>query len=116
MTKRSSIRSTAKRAERDVAEILGGYRLAAGVWEGPGDVDVASHKRLEDSWFYVQVKHRPWSTMVREGLKQITKSCAGTDKLPLLVLVDKAGQGVKGDVLVCMRVEDFVLWNGRGDV
>lgn len=97
---RSSIVASSKQAERDVAELLGGRRLHAGEWQGPGDVDVVSPKCV------AQVKHRSGvPAYILEGEVQILEAMADQpqmrrlypnlepDPYPVVVLYTKPGSG-----------------------
>ena len=107
MSKRS-IKAEAKAAERHVAERLGGVRLTAGQYQGPGDVDV------DGGWWLAQVKHtREVTRWFREGMEQIEQACTGTEKLPLLVVVTKPGSGKKSRTFVIMSAEAWARECGR---
>ena len=110
MVKKSSIVSSSKQAERDVAQLLGGRRLRAGEWDGKkGDADV-----IGPGWL-AQVKHRSGvPDYIVEGMNQISEAVQGTDDLPILVLRTKPGRGKPVLTLVIMSDESFgeLRWRG----
>ena len=86
--KASRNKARAKVDENDVARILGGKRHWADVG-GPEDV---AHDRYE-----IQVKGglRVANDTIRNGLSSAQAAAIGTGKLPVLVLVDRAGTRIR---------------------
>ena len=104
MGSRSSIIAYSKAAERLVATELsnGAYRLHAGEWKGPGDVDVIG------PGFYAQVKHvKNVPTYLGEGFRQINEATEGTMQTPLVVIRAKPGPGREAKTYVVMEVEEW---------
>jgi hypothetical protein len=117
MSKRSTV-AQSKEAEREVARILGGRRLHAGEWHGPGDVDV-----LCDGYI-AQVKHRSGvPDYLVEGMEQIGKATLATEELrrlgssdrpiPMVVLRTKPGRGKGAQTYIVMEVGWFNLMRKR---
>ncbi len=110
-TKASNRTTLSKAAERFAGALLGARRMVAGEWKGPGDVD------LDGGWFLAQVKNTRIGERRRWGMQQIQEACKGTDKMPLLVEVDKPGRGGgETEVWVTVRWQDWTAWSGKGDV
>lgn len=114
MGKRSSIIAESKQVERNVAEFLGGRRLHAGEWQGPGDVDVIADR------FIAQVKHRAnVPSYILEGLRQIHEAREAQEELrrlqptitdfpiPLAVIRTKPGRGREGHTFFVLDQECF---------
>ena len=93
----------AKVDENDVARILGGKRHWADVG-GPEDV--------QHDMYAIQVKGglRVVNDTIRNGLSSAQAAAVGTSKLPLLVLVDRAGTRLKRYVV--MELENWADWEG----
>lgn len=114
MSSRSSTVAQSKKAEREVACVLGGRRLHAGEWDGPGDVDV------DGGWWVAQVKHIAGTPIwLADGMKQAVEAAASVESdvwepIPLLVIVTKPGKGKKSEMFVVTRAEDHVAWHGKG--
>lgn len=114
MGRRGSIVAASKQEERAVAEFLGGRRLHAGEWQGPGDVDVVSPR------YIAQVKHRSnVADYIIEGMKQIHEALTAPDELrrlqadiceepiPLVIVRTKPGRGRKARTFVVLEQIDF---------
>lgn len=94
-------KSRAKGYERDVARILGGKRHLADTG-GPEDVE---HPTLA-----VQVKSglSVVTQVMRDGLESARKAAEGTDKLPVVALIDRKGSRLQRWVAIPM--EEFAAW------
>lgn len=105
MTKVSASRNKARAKidENDVARILGGKRHWADVG-GPEDVQ---HDR-----YAIQVKGglRVVNDTMRTGLSSAQAAAVGTGKLPIVVLVDRAGNRIRRYVL--MDLAEWADWEG----
>lgn len=77
-------KSRGKSYERDVAKILGGKRHPA---------DTGGDEDIEHDRFSIQVKSgvRLWNETLRAGLASATAAAGDTGKLPVLVVIDRAG-------------------------
>lgn len=104
MGSRSSIIAFSKAAERLVATLLHpkAFRLHAGEWKGPGDVDVMG------PGFYAQVKHvKNIPTYMGEGFRQINAATEGSAVTPLVIIRTKPGQGYEAKTYVVMEVAEW---------
>ena len=105
MTRVSASRNKArgKQDERDVARILGGVRHMADTG-GPEDV---SHPL-----YAIQVKGGMTvvTAVMRAGLASAIKAAEGTDKLPMLALVDRSGGRLQR--WVCFPMEAWAAREG----
>jgi len=117
MTRRSTV-SYSKDAERRVRDVMGGRRLRAGEWNGPGDIDNCSAKSPETSWWVSQTKHiKGTPQWLSKGMNQAVEAAESLKgrPLPLLMILTKPGTGNTAEMFVVCRAEDFVDWNGKGD-
>lgn len=104
MGSRSSIIAFSKAAERLVATLLHpkAFRLHAGEWKGPGDVDVMS------PGVYAQVKHvRNIPTYMGEGFRQINDATEGSAITPIVIIHTKPGPGHEAKTYVVMEVDQW---------
>ena len=109
MSKRSTV-AQSKQAERDVATLLGGYRLHAGEWKNAGDVDAIAD---DGSWF-AQVKQRKdVAGYIQEGMRQLDEVTNPTP-LKLLVIVTKPGSGKTSETYMMMRAEEWIRMRDAG--
>lgn len=94
-----------KADELDVARILGGRRHPA---DTGGKEDVA-HDSLA-----IQVKggQRVINDTVRFGVDAARAAAAGTQKLPVCVVVDRAGNRLRRYAVI--ELSDFAAWGGYG--
>ena len=117
MSKRSIV-AASKQAERDVAEFLGGRRLHAGEWGGPGDVDVIAPGLI------VQVKQRTGvPAYITEGLQQIGDAIEGRVELqrlgsddrpiPVVAIRTKPGRGKPAQTFYVLDAVFFHLLRTR---
>lgn len=106
MTKVSPLRNKKRGAEdeRDVGRILGATRHPA---------DTGGKEDLEHPTLCIQVKGglRVVTDTIREGLDAATAACP-PGKLPVLVVVDRAGTRLRRFVVMDLGV--FADWNGFG--
>lgn len=105
MTKVSPKQNRARGAqdERDVAKILGAKRH----WANSGGPEDLQHDR-----FAIQVKGglRVINDTIRNGLSAATAAAGSTGKLPLLVVVDRAGTRLKRYAII--ELGTFADWEG----
>lgn len=114
MGRRSSIVAQSKQVERNIAEFLGGRRLHAGEWQGPGDVDVVAPR------FIAQAKHRAGvPAYLVEGMKQIREALAAPEELrrlcptiaddpiPVVVVRTKEGRGKRAQTFYVLDQKSF---------
>ena len=113
MSRKSTV-AQSKQAEREVAALMGGQRLHAGEWHGPGDVDVID-KDSPAVWV-AQVKHRAAVPgYILKGLRQIQEAALSERPpyIPLLVIKTKPGRGKDSRTFVVMEAEDWFEAYGR---
>lgn len=105
MTKVKASRNRARGAqdEKDVAKILGAKRH----WANSGGPEDLEHDR-----FAIQVKGglRVVNDTVRNGLSSAEAAAGSTGKLPILVVVDRAGTRINRYVVI--RLETWADWEG----
>ena len=105
MTKVTASRNRARGAqdEKDVARILGAKRH----WANSGGPEDLLHDR-----FAIQVKGglRVINDTIRNGLSAATVAAGSTGKLPLLVVVDRAGTRLKRYVVIDLMT--WASWEG----
>ena len=94
-----------KSDEKDVARILGATRH----WADTGGPEDCSHPTLA-----IQVKGglRVANDTIRDGLASAKAAAVGTNKLPALVLVDRAGTRVRRYIL--FDLEQYADHEGYG--
>lgn len=99
-----SARAQAKQAERDIAKAIGGRRLRAGEYVGPGDIDVVSDSIIG------QVKHRTMPSWMAEGLRQIEEAENPDLRYRILFVVDKPRKRGERDrrILAVIDVDDLM--------
>ena len=107
MTNVSASRNKArsKTDEKDVARILGATRH----WADTGGPEDCSHPTLA-----IQVKGglRVANDTIRDGLASAKAAAVGTNKLPALVIVDRAGTRVRRYIL--FDLEQYADHEGYG--
>ena len=105
MTRATAAQNKARGAsdERDVARLLGGRRHLADTG-GPEDV---AH-----DWLAIQVRggKRLMTDPVRTGVDAARAAANGATKLPVCVVVDRAGTRIRRYVVV--ELADFAAWHG----
>ena len=91
---------TWKRAEREIAAVLGGTRVPI-TGRQRGDVP-----DVEQEWFAVEVKHRGrLPAFIHDAMDQAEAAAVGTDKVPLVVLHEKGMRYI--DSYAMMRLDQL---------
>jgi hypothetical protein len=96
-------RARGAKYENDIAKILGGKRH----WANSGGQEDVSHER-----YAIQCKsgERIWNQTLRNGVASAVAAAGSTGKLPLLVVIDRAGTRLKRYAVI--QLEDFCDWEG----
>ena len=104
MTRVSAARNKHRGAEdeRRIARLLGAVRHKA---------DSGGPEDLHHEWLSIQVKGglTVMNNTLRAGVESARVAAAGTTKLPICAVVDRAGTRLR--YYVVLELEDFASWN-----
>ena len=108
---RKSIKDFARQAETRVAKLLGGERIGN---SGRKNADVRV-KKLGELVAIVECKQGPWRA-VFNAYDQVRDVPSAGSPRRLVAFVEKPGPGKPSRVLICEEVDEWLGWNGKGDV